>query len=178
MVKWLTRRIVAPLFEGSNPSSHPINFILLGRSQVGKAPDFDSGMRWFESSRPSHYDPLAQSVEHLTFNQGVVGSSPTWVTIFISSRAWRNGRRGRLRICCRKVWRFKSSRPHHFISNSKGQQAFMHLLSFFYCFLHYQINLLDHADLTIFFKKDAARPHLPLGIACSILHGKFGRYIP
>ena len=81
MVKWLTRRIVAPLFEGSNPSSHPINFILLGRSQVGKAPDFDSGMRWFESSRPSHYDPLAQSVEHLTFNQGVVGSSPTWVTI-------------------------------------------------------------------------------------------------
>ena len=81
MVKWLTRRIVAPLFEGSNPSSHPINFILLGRSQVGKAPDFDSGMRWFESSRPSHYDPLAQSVEHLTFNQGVVGSSPTWVTM-------------------------------------------------------------------------------------------------
>ena len=80
VVKWSTRRIVAPLFEGSNPSSHPINFILLGRSQVGKAPDFDSGMRWFESSRPSHFDPLAQSVEHLTFNQGVVGSSPTWVT--------------------------------------------------------------------------------------------------
>lgn len=25
----------------------------MGRSQVGKAPDFDSGMRWFESSRPS-----------------------------------------------------------------------------------------------------------------------------
>ena len=24
----------------------------MGRSQVGKAPDFDSGMRWFESSRP------------------------------------------------------------------------------------------------------------------------------
>ena len=84
-MKWSTRRIVAPLFEGSNPSSHPINFILLGRSQVGKAPDFDSGMRWFESSRPSHYDPLAQSVEHLTFNQGVVGSSPTWVTIFLFS---------------------------------------------------------------------------------------------
>jgi hypothetical protein len=27
-------------------------------------------------------DPLAQLVEHLTFNQGVVGSSPTWVTNF------------------------------------------------------------------------------------------------
>ena len=26
-------------------------------------------------------DPLAQSVEHLTFNQGVDGSSPSWVTI-------------------------------------------------------------------------------------------------
>ena len=27
------------------------------------------------------FEPLAQSVEHLTFNQGVVGSSPTWLTI-------------------------------------------------------------------------------------------------
>ena len=27
------------------------------------------------------YDPLAQLVEHLTFNQGVDGSSPSWVTI-------------------------------------------------------------------------------------------------
>ena len=27
------------------------------------------------------HDPLAQSVEYLTFNQGVVGSSPTWVTM-------------------------------------------------------------------------------------------------
>ena len=27
------------------------------------------------------HEPLAQSVEHLTFNQGVVGSSPTWLTI-------------------------------------------------------------------------------------------------
>ena len=27
----------------------------LGRSQVGKARDFDSRMRWFESSRPSHF---------------------------------------------------------------------------------------------------------------------------
>ena len=50
VVKRLTRRIVAPLREGSNPSSHPI---FLGRSQVGKARDFDSRMRWFESSRPS-----------------------------------------------------------------------------------------------------------------------------
>ena len=32
-------------------------------------------------------DPLAQSVEHLTFNQGVDGSSPSWVTNVYSSRA-------------------------------------------------------------------------------------------
>lgn len=64
VVKWLTRRIVAPLRVGSTPTSHPtfqnalhskVNHILrLGRSQVGKARDFDSRMRWFESSRPSH----------------------------------------------------------------------------------------------------------------------------
>ena len=45
---------------GSNPSAPAIFFFLipktlpLGRSQVGKARDFDSRMRWFESSRPSH----------------------------------------------------------------------------------------------------------------------------
>ena len=26
------------------------------------------------------YEPLAQSVEHLTFNQGVTGSIPVWLT--------------------------------------------------------------------------------------------------
>ena len=84
VVKRLTRRIVAPLLEGSIPSSHPIiiRFLSLGRSQVGKARDFDSRMRWFESSRPSQCDPLAQSVEHLTFNQGVPRSSRGWITIF------------------------------------------------------------------------------------------------
>ena len=82
VVKRLTRRIVAPLLEGSIPSSHPIiiRFLSLGRSQVGKARDFDSRMRWFESSRPSQCDPLAQSVEHLTFNQGVPRSSRGWIT--------------------------------------------------------------------------------------------------
>ena len=94
VVKRLTRRIVAPLRVGSIPTSHPI---FLGRSQVGKARDFDSRMRWFESSRPSQRcDPLAQSVEHLTFNQGVPSSSLGWITIFLSIR------RTRLRI-----WRLR-----------------------------------------------------------------------
>ena len=28
------------------------------------------------------FEPLAQLVEHLTFNQGVEGSSPSWLTTF------------------------------------------------------------------------------------------------
>lgn len=31
---------------------------------------------------------------------------------------WRNGRRDRLRIYCRKVWRFESSRRHHDVAGS------------------------------------------------------------
>ena len=53
----------------------------MGYSQVGKAADFDSVMRRFESCYPSQHDPLAQSAEHLTFNQGVRSSNLRWVTI-------------------------------------------------------------------------------------------------
>ena len=49
-------------------------------SPSGKAPDFDSGIRRFESCHPSH-DPLAQSAEHLPFKQGVRSSNLRWVTI-------------------------------------------------------------------------------------------------
>lgn len=35
------------------------------------------------------HDLLAQLVEHLTFNQGVDGSSPSWVTIFLAR--WSSG---------------------------------------------------------------------------------------
>ena len=53
---------------------------MMGYSQVGKAADFDSVMRRFESCYPSQYDPLAQSAEHLTFNQGVRSSNLRWLT--------------------------------------------------------------------------------------------------
>ncbi len=46
-----------------------------------KAPDCGSGDHGFESHYPPHFDPLAQAVEHLTFNQGVRRSSRRWVTI-------------------------------------------------------------------------------------------------
>ena len=88
-------QIVALDVVGSIPISHPI-FLPAGRprgagaSPSGKARDFDSRIRRFESYRPSQFlfwsDPLAQSVEHLTFNQGVRGSNPRWVTKSIKIR--------------------------------------------------------------------------------------------
>ena len=52
-----------------------------GVSPSGKARDFDSRIRWFESGHPSHlFDPLAQLAEHLPFKQGVRGSNPRRVT--------------------------------------------------------------------------------------------------
>ena len=36
---------------------------------------------------PAKYDSLAQLVEHLTFNQGVPGSSPGWITNFFADVA-------------------------------------------------------------------------------------------
>ena len=82
VVKRLRHRIVAPACVGSNPIIHP-KIKTLGYSQVGKATDFDSVIPRFESWYPSHIDdPLAQSVEHLTFNQGVPRSSRGWITIF------------------------------------------------------------------------------------------------
>ena len=61
---------------------------IIGLSSSGKTQHFDCCIRGFESRQPSHsclkfnmmYDPLAQLAEHLTFNQGVRGSNPRWVT--------------------------------------------------------------------------------------------------
>ena len=39
--------------------------------------------RFYNNNR---LDSLAQSVEHLTFNQGVPGSSPGWITIRFNTR--------------------------------------------------------------------------------------------
>ena len=50
IVKWLRPRVVAPVYVGSNPTTHPIN---VGVSPSGKATDSDSVMRRFESCYPS-----------------------------------------------------------------------------------------------------------------------------
>jgi hypothetical protein len=51
-----------------------------GYGEAVNAPDCGSGTRGFDPHYPPH-DPLAQSVEHLTFNQGVPRSSRGWITI-------------------------------------------------------------------------------------------------
>ena len=65
VVQLVERQFVALVVAGSSPVSHPIN-----------------------------NEPLAQSVEHLTFNQGVTGSIPVWLTIYeyfvMNLREWRN----------------------------------------------------------------------------------------
>ena len=76
-----------------------------GSSPSGKAQDFDSCTRWFESSWPS-YGRVAQVVEHLTFNQVVRGSNPRTLTYLVpwfsvglnKCGCGGTGRRARLRI--------------------------------------------------------------------------------
>ena len=78
--------------EGSGVSRSLFPFHT-GVSPSGKARDFDSLIRWFESSRPSQanqrrrrfafkyrHDPVAQSAEQLPFKQWVRGSNPRRVT--------------------------------------------------------------------------------------------------
>ena len=54
--------------------------ILCGSSSVGRASAFQAECREFDPRLPLHYEPLAQSVEHMTFNHGVTGSIPVWLT--------------------------------------------------------------------------------------------------
>ncbi len=77
-----------------------------GYGEAVNAPDCGSGTRGFDPLYPPH-DSLAQSVEHLTFNQGVRGSNPRWITSLIRSNSCGffqvcgyggTGRRTRLRI--------------------------------------------------------------------------------
>ena len=69
---------------GRGFDSHLSPHISVGVSPSGKAPDFDSGIRRFKSCHPSQknfmqYGPLAQVVEHLTFNQVVRSSNLRWL---------------------------------------------------------------------------------------------------
>ena len=78
-------------------SLYPPCLIIIGLSPSGKAQDFDSCItlvriqlvqlilleylnRVLSFGYHIYYGPLAQVVEHLTFNQVVRGSSPRWLT--------------------------------------------------------------------------------------------------
>ena len=68
--------------QGSNPCIHPVAVatIIVGLSPSGKAQDFDSCITLVRIQLAQD-GILAQSVEHLTFNQGVPRSSRGWITI-------------------------------------------------------------------------------------------------
>ena len=62
---------------GSNPAL-PTIYYILGRSQAGKAQDFDSCMLWFESRRPSHFSGgvVSKLVKEMVCNTISAGSNP------------------------------------------------------------------------------------------------------
>ena len=77
--------------QGSNPCIHlhrtDVSFMQdFGLSPSGKAQDFDSCITLVRIQLAQD-GILAQSVEHLTFNQGVAGSNPACLTIlYLRSR--------------------------------------------------------------------------------------------
>ena len=105
---------------GSSPTTHPILLFTAyyGVSPSGKAPDFDSGTRRFKSCHPSHFcDPLAQLVEHLTFNQVVRSSTLRRITIFsfghdLCAGVAELADAPDLGSGAQKAYEFKSLRPH------------------------------------------------------------------
>jgi hypothetical protein len=64
------------------------DIIQWGYSSVGRAPALQAGGQRFESAYLHQDEPLAQLVEHLTFNQGVEGSSPSWLTKYAEVAQW------------------------------------------------------------------------------------------
>ena len=63
IVKRLRPRVVAPVYVGSNPTTHPIfyfNTDNVGVSPSGKATDSDSVIRRFESCYPSQLGDIAK----------------------------------------------------------------------------------------------------------------------
>ena len=89
---------------------------LLGCSQAVRQQTLTLSSRWFDPTHPSQkdYDSLAQSVEHLTFNQGVRSSNLRRVTNFYTCPGGGIGRRTGLKILrMLNPYRFDSGPGHH-----------------------------------------------------------------
>jgi hypothetical protein len=106
---------------------------MLGCSQVVRQQTLTLSFHWFDPSHPSHllllvemccifylHDPLAQSVEHLTFNQGVWSSSLQWITNFFHHKRCPGGGIGR-RAGLKILWQLM---PYRFDSGPGHQMKY------------------------------------------------------
>ena len=88
VAKWLNAtdcKSVLFEFDGSNPS---LSTTLLPHSQVVRHQTLTLTCASSNLAEAAIYDLLAQSVEHLTFNQGVMSSNLIQITILVPE--WRN----------------------------------------------------------------------------------------
>ena len=67
-------RTLTPASAGSNPASPATGLLLFPVLRMAQ------GLAARRPRIPFRYGPLAQAVEHLTFNQVVSGSSPEWLS--------------------------------------------------------------------------------------------------
>ena len=68
-------RTLTPASAGSNPASPATGLLLFPVLRTAQ------GLAARRPRIPFRYGPLAQAVEHLTFNQVVSGSSPEWLSV-------------------------------------------------------------------------------------------------
>ena len=100
-------------FGGSNPSS---STTLLGYSQAVRHQTLTLTFPWFESTYPSQSGPLAQSVEHVTFNHGVASSNLVRITIFCARMAEQVDAQDLKSCGLRNPCQFDSGSGHHFFA--------------------------------------------------------------
>ena len=85
VAKWLNAADCKSAPNGFGSSNLPPS-TTLGCSQVVRQQTLTLSFRWFDPSHPSQFDPVAQVVEHLTFNQRVESSILSRVTTSLLGR--------------------------------------------------------------------------------------------